>query len=291
MNLQGNRTRALLIAVSFRSAELVSTLVDSLGRLDEFSALQVLMADNASGAETVAAIRRTIRELPNVELLESTSNRGYFGAASFALDHYLTQGRALPEWVIVSNPDITIEDREFLEKLFHLDSSSAGVIAPRIIVPASSLNQNPYMTQRPGRLKRLTMRLHAHDYLVCKIWDWLSRAKQGVRSFLMGVRQAGNKGGRIYAPHGAFIIFSRKYFESGGYLDDELFLYGEEIAVGEICRRLGLPVVYNPSLTVFHNEHQSVGVGMTRAKFQHHRQSIRHVLSKYLTPPSVATKV
>lgn len=290
MPLHEQKLKALLISVSFRSAETIRTLVESLDKSEALPALRVLIADNASGEETVDAIRRIVTGFLNIDLLSSPTNLGYFGAARLALDHYLDQGETLPEWVIVSNPDIVIEDRNFLHRLFKIDPQSVGVIAPRIVLPESNLDQNPYMKERPGPLQRFTMRVHSHDYFLSVAWERISRLKRALRSRLGQPRPAGGTQA-IYAPHGAFIIFSREYFEAGGYLDDQLFLYGEEIAVGEICRRLGLPVVYNPSLTVFHNEHQSVGVGMTRAKFQHHRRSIRHVLSTYLAPRSVATKV
>ncbi len=135
------------------------------------------------------------------------------------------------------------------------------------------------------------MRLNSHDYFLSVAWDWLSRVKRALRSSLAGKRPDEGAAGAIYAPHGAFLIFSRKYFEAGGFLDDQLFLFGEEISVGEICRNLGLAVFYDPSLSVIHNEHQSTGVGMTRTKFKYHRQSIRHVLSKYLTAPQRWAKI
>lgn len=284
MVTQEQSLQALLVAVSFRSAAVVRALVESLSRLEESPALKVLVVDNASGQETIEAIASAIAGTANVDLVPSPTNLGYLGAAKFGLGRYLAQGQTLPDWVIVSNPDIIIEDRQFLEKLGRLDPSSAGVIAPRIVVPALNLNQNPFMRERPGKLKRWTMRVHAHDYFVSVVWDWLSRAKRGLRSRLARKRPEVSAAGPIYAPHGSFMIFSRKYFEAGGYLDDQLFLYGEEIAVGELCRELGLPVIYDPTLSVIHNEHQSVGVGVTRTKFNHYRQSMRHLFSRYLTP-------
>lgn len=41
----------------------------------------------------------------------------------------------------------------------------------------------------------------------------------------------------IYAPFGAFIVFHRQYFESGGHLSYGSFLFGEEIFITETARR------------------------------------------------------
>src|SRR3989442_12924430 len=89
------------------------------------------------------------------------------------------------------------------------------------------------------------------------------------------------RGEFIYAPHGAFFIFSRRYFEAGGYLDGNLFLYGEEISVAEICRSLGLPVIYEPSLFVVHNERRSTGHVFSRFSFECQKNALRDVSSRY----------
>lgn len=288
MGSRQSHSRLLILAVHYKTEQAAIFLLDSLNRLSRSDELDTIIIDNASGEGHLSGLRRAVASSPNVELLPLPANRGYFGAAKFALARYLAEGHALPDWIIVSNSDIVIEDQQFLEKLFAIDAASLGVIAPQIVVPALNLNQNPYMKERPRRLKRFTMRLHSHDYFLSVAWDWLSRIKQRLKSKIaprdpLVVASSNSEQMAIYAPHGSFMIFSRRYFDVGGYLDDQLFLFCEEIAVGEICRNLGLAVIYNPSLAVIHNEHQSVGVGMTRAKFKYHRQSIRHVLSKYLT--------
>ncbi len=128
------------------------------------------------------------------------------------------------------------------------------------------------------------MRFYSYAYPLAVTWVWFSRQKKAFRLRIpsWASRSEANGGRqRIYAAHGSFIIFSRRFFEAGGKLDDRLFLFGEEIAVGETCRALGLPVIYDPRLSVLHNEHQSVGSGMSRRKYAYHRAAVQHVLSKY----------
>src|SRR6185437_3069774 len=100
-------------------------------------------------------------------------------------------------------------------------------------------------------------------------WDWLWRRKSALKSWFaarLSKSTSDTNGKRefIYAPHGSLIIFSRRFFEAGGYLDKDLFLYGEEISVAEMCRSLSLPVLYEPRLRVVHNEHQSTGKALSR---------------------------
>ena len=85
----------------------------------------------------------------------------------------------------------------------------------------------------------------------------------------------------VYAAHGAFLIFSRSYFEAGGYIDDGFFLYAEEFSVAEICRRLQLRVLHDPDLRVWHYAHQVTGRMCNRTSFEWGRQGFEYALRTY----------
>ena len=278
--------KALLITVNYGSTASLLELLSSLQHLKAFSEIEIIIVDNSSGDTHAATIREAIAEIPTAELVESPTNRGYFGAARFGLDHYLARGHGLPDWMIVCNHDVVIEDEAFFEKLYVHDPSTVGVLAPRITIASQEVEQNPFMEERPGWWRQFTMRLYSAAYPLAVTWDWLSRRKRVLLSHtLWGMSSPRSDGGRrpIYAGHGAFMIFSRKFFDAGGILDDQLFLFCEEIAIGESCRSLGLQVVYEPTLAVLHNEHQSVGNGMSRRVYHYQRRSVRYVLAKYLS--------
>jgi GT2 family glycosyltransferase len=274
--------QALLITVNYRGEQSTLELLASLSRLNEFSSLDVVVVDNGSGEENLSQLKAAIALLPNVQLLVSETNRGYFGAAKLAYDRYLAQGYELPDWTIVCNHDVIIDDPEFLLKLHSEDCQNVGVLAPRVRLADTGADQNPFMLNPPNGWRRFTMRFYSSCYPFGLLWDWLSRQKSSLRNvFSSGLRPPGLPQ-QIYAAHGSFLIFSRSYFVAGGVLDDTLFLFGEEIAVAETCRKLGLKIRYAPALQVLHDEHSSVGPGMSRAAYRYHRQSVRHLFSKYL---------
>jgi GT2 family glycosyltransferase len=217
--------------------------------------------------------------------MKSATNRGYFGAARSAFDQYLRQGHTLPDWVIVCNHDIQIEDKEFFSKLFCQDPT-VGVIAPRIQALPGRADQNPFMRRRPGPLRWANLRFISSNYAAAALWDWLWRRKSEFRSWLAARRRSSLQKSdanreSIYAAHGSFLIFSRRYFEAGGFLDGNLFLYGEEISVAEICSSLSLPVVYEPSLCVVHKEHQSTGKILNRFTYECQKKALQYLTSRY----------
>ena len=284
--MSSSATIALLITVNYKSEQSTLDLLASLQRLNGFESLNLVIVDNCSGDDSISRLRLAIAAHSNVQLLVSENNRGYFGAARLGLDHFLVQGHELPEWIIVCNPDVIVPDTDFLVHLSAQDWRSVGVLAPRVTALANR-EQNPFLEKRPNYWRRLTMRFYASSYVCLLAWDWLSRQKQKLQAVTAlsvprknGVRRA------IYAGHGSFLIFSRKFFECGGHLDDSPFLFGEEITVAENCRRLVLPVIYEPKLRVVHEEHQSIGTRVSRATYGYHRQAVRHVFSQYLSHDS-----
>jgi GT2 family glycosyltransferase len=279
--------KAVVITVNYKSADSALAFLASLEGTQAFSEIEVIMVDNSPG-EDLSHLRRAISLLDNSELLESSGNRGYFGAARFALDHYLAHRHVLPDWVIVCNHDVIIEDNDFFSKLFRENPETVGVMGPRIQALPGRVDQNPFMRRRPSWLRWANLRFISSNYGAATLWDWLGRRKAEFRSWLATRRtdtftDGSEKRESIYAAHGSFFIFSRRYFEAGGFLDGNLFLYGEEISVAEICRSLGLPVVYEPSLRVLHREHQSTGKALSRFTYECQKKALQYVTSRYLS--------
>jgi GT2 family glycosyltransferase len=287
MQPNGKRLKALVIAVHYGAPQPTLELLRSLSRLERFSELYVMIVENKSGEGSGEALQNAISGLSNCELFELTANAGYFGAAKAGLDEFLERQGMLPDWLIVCNHDVLIGDSDFVAKLFAQDPMAVGVIAPRIQVLPSRVDQNPFMINRPGWLRWAQLRLINSFYGAATVWDWLFRQKLAAKTSWLALRGKSasiSNGGRqpIYAPHGAFMIFSRRYFEAGGYLDGNLFLYGEEISVAEICRSLGLAVIYEPSLCVVHNEHASTGKRITRFTYECQKKALVYITSRYL---------
>jgi GT2 family glycosyltransferase len=286
MQTNGKNVKALLISVHYGVPQPTMEFLRCIARMDRLSELNILIVNNGVAACRQTELREAIAALPNTEMYDPAENLGYFGGAKAALDHFLERTGAAPDWVIVSNNDILIEDQDFFLNLFSQDPMAAGIIAPRIQVLPGRTEQNPFMKRRVGRWQRFTMRFYSFSYPLGVTWDWLSRQKKAIASRILSwaPRSNGIQARQIiYAAHGAFMIFSRRFFEAGGNLDGQPFLFGEEISIAEMCRSLGLPVIYEPSLSVLHNEHQSVGHGMSRRIYGYHRAAVHHVLSKYFT--------
>jgi GT2 family glycosyltransferase len=273
---------ALIITVNYKGADSTARFIESVSGIACFQRAHVIVVENGSCDGSAEKLRPLVAEFSNVELLESPVNRGYFGGANWALQQCLARG-SKPSWVIVCNNDISFCDRQFLSKLFQRNLRDAAVIAPAIIARETGVDCNPFLRGRPTPLQLLRIRLWHSSYYLMWLKKLLSPHVRMLQHHLCvffpksGPRQAAP----IYGAHGAFFIFSRSYFEAGGYIDDGHFLYVEELCVAEICVHLRLRVVHDPNLQVWHEGHRVTGRQLNRAMYEYAKGGLHYALRKY----------
>jgi GT2 family glycosyltransferase len=113
--------------------------------------------------------------------------------------------------------------------------------------------------------------------------QWLSPLVRKIRYTLRKWMLDGNScaAKSIYAPSGAFLIFSRRFFEAGGFIDDGSFLYAEEFRVAEMCRCLNLAIVHEPALRVWHEGSQSTGRMLSRSVYRYQKEGFSYAFARY----------
>jgi len=223
----------------------------------------LVLVDNSEESDLASGLSQSEREQCDLIVQASGNNLGYFGGAAAGLNMFLSTHQ-LPDWVIVCNVDIRLEDRNFFSQLIGYGASHRhAVIAPRIISEYSGKDENPFMQSRPTSLRMNSYKALFTWYPLVCLYSALHLVKQSLRKLLTSSEwcpaNADAKPIPIYAPHGACIAFRKSYFEAGGTLRHGAFLFGEEIFVAETVRRLGLSVAHDPRLRVVHEEHKTTG--------------------------------
>lgn len=236
--------------------------------------LCVTVVDNSQSLrsdETFASIQNEI----GASVIDPGRNLGYLGAFAFAVHRESLADNH--DMVILANPDLELSDDFFAILCAKEYDDDIVVIAPDIVNLPSGSPANPAMIQRPSR-RRMWLRklVHANEFIY-SVYDLLHRLKKHLRRR----RPPLPRSERIYAPHGAMMIFLRSYFEAGGSLDYFGFLFGEEIFVAEEARRINKTIFFDPYLQARHREHVSTGVlGRSNlSKYAH--QSLKQIYDRY----------
>lgn len=268
-----------IVVVSYRNNNELIAFLRHLGSFPHDSIRRIVAVANGLDGDAVRGLEAGVSGVmaEHLDLIAGPQNPGYFGGAALGLEK-IRASRSLADWIIVTNDDIRFE-QDFFSTLGNIAADRVGVLAPDIVVPSTGLHQNPLYINKPPAIRlRLLRLLHQHT-LIMRLYLALREARQ----FWRRRRVAHDLHDRraIYAPHGACMVFNRRYFEAGGSLNYPCFLYGEEFFVAESALQLGLSVQIDRSLRVTHHEHSSTGLLAHSSVAHHVHASLNFLLREY----------
>jgi GT2 family glycosyltransferase len=221
--------------------------------------LKILVHDNSGDFDKADA------QGLSITVYSTGDNLHYLGGCWRAIREWMTETGAWPEWTIVANHDLVF-DAEFLTTLVRLPTADdVGVVAPAVRL-RNGVAQNPFLWGRPSRAAMWARAVALRFSTIYRIMEAryrlrVSLAARRHRSSRRGDTRDGGNADRavpIYAPHGCVMLIHRRFFERGGSLASKNTAFHEEFLVAERCRRLGLKVVWIPSLHVVHYENTTM---------------------------------
>lgn len=228
--------------------------------------LTVYVADNTETAMQNIDYKPTSYKL---SILQLGKNLGYFGAIFHLMEKFTPLEY---DYSIISNVDLTLNNN-----LFHLLANlkmlkHCGWIAPSIISKSEGRDKNPKILKRYNKKKLFILSyLFKYPWLYNLYTHTIYKRKKYTKRDAM----------KIYAGHGSFIILTKEYFKRCGIIDYPVFLFCEEIYLGEQCIQHGLKVKYEPSLVVYDTEHVSTGTFKNKQYCQYNYKAIKYIINKY----------
>ncbi len=226
-------TRVSIIIVSYKTRALLmdclSKVFGSQGDLD----LEVFVVDNASHDGTVEAVRR---EFPQCTVIVSGLNEGFSRANNRGIRS------STGEYILLLNPDTLVSENvlskmvDFMEK--HTD---VGMVSCKLVTGDGPLD------------------------LACRrsfpnLWDGFCRASGLSFAFPHNRMFSGynltylddNDTYEVDAVNGAFMFTRRKAVEEVGLLDEDFFMYGEDLDWCFRFKKAKWKIMYYPAATTVH---------------------------------------
>lgn len=271
--------KILWLAINYNSGASLRDLLLSIANMPNSEDVETIVVDNGA-PEAQPILDHLLRDCKvQARALVPSQNLGYLGGARAGLSEYLNIAD-YPDFVIVSNVDLTILD-SFIESLATTEyPDRTGIIGPSILATKGFRDLNPQYRSRPNRSTFHRIKRICKNRWLLNAYILASVVK---RKVLPRRQETSKKLQKVYSVHGSCMIFTRQFFEAGGNLDHEPFLFGEEITLAERCRLLGLDIVYDPHLHVLHREHETTGLIRSRKIWAYQAESAQYIADTYFS--------
>ena len=135
----------------------------------------------------------------------------------------------------------------FLNKLVdYLDENkNIAMIGPGIIQKKKNLMEIPLYSRRIKSIKKIVSNI-LYPFTIF------------LNKMLRRKIQSCKKPMKVYSVAGCCFIIRTNIFKKIGYFDENVFLYGEELILGEKLYQKGYEVYFIPSLRVYHNHSTTI---------------------------------
>ena len=208
-----------IVIVSYNVCRFVAQCLDSVLRASEGIDVEVFVVDNASADDTVSHIGS---RYPWVKLIANDDNLGFSRANNMAIR------QAQGEYILLLNPDTIVAGSTLRECVGFMDAHpQAGGLGVR-------------MHNADGSLAPESRRAIPSPWVSCL--KMLGFTKRYYMSHL-----SWDEPGRIEVISGAFFMLRRKALDQVGLLDEDFFMYGEDIDLSYRLLKGGWENWYHPS--------------------------------------------
>ncbi|MFA5047652.1 MAG: glycosyltransferase family 2 protein [Patescibacteria group bacterium] len=250
-----------IIIVSWNVRELLIKCLNSIYHNNKTSDLEVFVVDNDSQDDTAKLVAK---QFPQVKLLAQKANLGFAKANNLAIKS--AQG----DYILLLNPDTeTFPDTLAKSLDFMASHPDCGVLGCQMLYADKKLQPSVRRFPKPWptllmllKLPKIFPRLKSVDNYLATDFDY---AKEQTVDQVMG----------------AFMLIPKKVIDKIGLLDENFFIWFEEV---DFCRRVwsgGYKVYYSPAIKIIHHGGQSFSQQKTVTKQRRFFKSAFIYFKKY----------
>ncbi len=216
-----------IIILSYKSKTDLKRLLPSVFSSQTKYSFEVIVVDNGSNDGTYEWLESYKLKAISYKLIRNINT-------GFAAGNNLGIKQAVGEYILLLNPDTKIENNTLEAMLDFMESKpEVGISGCKVIKPDGSLDlacrrkfPNPW-----NSFKRLFL---------------LSRADYNLTG------EDENKSMEVDSVMGAFLLVRRSVMQKIGLLDEEFFMYGEDLDWCWRCKDAGFKVWYYPKVLITH---------------------------------------
>lgn len=241
------KSKVGIVILNYIKYDLTIKCLINLNEMDNNSFF-VIVVDNSSPNDSYKAIETFILKNKlkyKVYLSKTDKNGGYSYGNNVGVKEAEKLGA---EYILIMNNDIYIDDKRFLDRLVeYLDKNKeVAVVGPGIIQRGDVVELPLYQL----RIEPLDYILNNILYPLNIIGNKIARLKYKSQDF--------HRIKEVYSVSGSCFIIRAQAFKDIRYFDENVFLYGEELILGEKLYKKGYKVHFVPEIRVYHMHSSTV---------------------------------
>lgn len=227
-----------IIIVNYNVKEFLLNLLDSIRKASKEISTEVIVVDNASDDGSYEVLRE---KYPDVKLIVNKENVGFGKANNQALQ--IANGK----YILLLNPDTIVREDTFTKMIeFFQSHPEAGIAGCKVLNPDGTL-QLACRRGFPGPWTSFTK--------VMGLSTLFPKSKLFARYNLTYLNE--NQTYEVDAVSGAFLMMSKKAYETIGGFDPQFFMYGEDLDLCYRAQKSGFKVYYVHSTEIIHYKGES----------------------------------
>lgn len=229
-----------IIILNYNTSDWLENALRSIERFNGKDInVETIVVDNASSDDSVDMVKN---KFPKVNLIQSSENGGFAKGNNLGIQE--AQGR----YVMLLNSDAEFTNETQLKNMIEfLDRHpEVGVLSPKLVLPDGAID----------------LASHRGEPTPWAAFTYFSKLEQAFpNSPLFGqYHQTWKNFDKIHeidACSGAAMIVNKEAMEKVGLLDEQFFMYAEDLDWCRRFREAGYSVMYFPESTVLHHKYKS----------------------------------
>lgn len=224
-----------VVIVNYNAGAMLTECVRSV--LASTVPVKVCVSDNGSQDDSIAFLRSSIGDIPQLVITENEENLG------FAKGNNVVLGLCHSEYVLVLNPDCIIEPDALERMIEAMERHPEAGMAGCLIVNPDGSEQPGCRRFVPTPWRSMVRVLHLHE---------LIRNHPRFQSFTMTGLPLPKTPVFVEAISGAFMFVRRETLATVGAMDEEYFLHCEDLDWCMRFQRAERKILFVPNVRVVH---------------------------------------
>ena len=181
----------------------------------------------------------------------------------------------MPDWVVMSNTDISYSKNNFFNNFFdNKYSENTWCIGPSIYSPSKNSFDNPILFERRSvKVINFLIFIFSHQY-IAKLYSMLSKMKAKNR-------KTNPNSQNVYEVHGCYFIIRNEFAEVIKEKGFGPFMFSEEAYIAELARSSSKLIYYENDIEIVHNEHTITSKLNSKKKFNYFAESLLYIKTEF----------